>query len=197
MSCASPLDLQTLADYWAGELDAAAEERVEEHLLGCSECSALLEWLASAVDGVKQLVRGGVPRQVLSPDFVEQLKASGLRAREYAPPAGGEVQCTIAPDDDLLIAHLRADLEAAKQLDIVICGEDGTEFMRMPDVPFAPSSGEVIFNEPAPSAKQMPTNVLRVKLVEPGDAGDRLVAEYTFDHSRWDDSPANPNRVSH
>ncbi len=189
--------MQTLADYWAGELDSAAEERVEEHLLGCSECSEQLEWLPSAVDGVKQLVRGGVPRQVLSPDFVEQLKASGLRAREYAPPAGGEVQCTIAPDDDLLIAHLRADLEGAKQLDVVLCAPDGTEFVRMPDVPFAPSSGEVIVNEPAPAAKQMPNNVLRVKLVEPGDAGDRLVAEYTFDHSRWDDSSANPNRLSH
>ena len=43
---------------------------------------------------------------VVSDSFVKRVAEEGLRIREYAPPAGGGVQCTVTAEDDFLIARL-------------------------------------------------------------------------------------------
>lgn len=188
-TCANPLGLDTLAAYWARDLDAPAEASVEEHILGCGGCTANLEWLVETVAGIKTLVRRGELRTVLSEALLDELKREGLRTREYAPPAGGRVECTIAPDDDLLIGRMAADLSGAERIDLVMCNAEGTEMGRMADIPFQAGHSQVIVNEPAAAARLMDKEVLRVRLVEPQAAGDRLVAEYTFSHSRWNPDP--------
>jgi hypothetical protein len=71
---------------------------------------------------------------VVTDAFLRRAKANGLRVREYAPPAGGSVQCTVTADDDILIGRLAADLAGADHVDLCICDERGVEQSRMRDI---------------------------------------------------------------
>ena len=71
------------------------------------------------------------PTTPLSESFVQAAVAKGLRVREYAPPAGGRVQCTVTAEDDLLIARLAAELGRSKRVDVSLCDSLGREQMRM------------------------------------------------------------------
>ena len=75
---------------------------------------------------------------VVSETFLKRTAEDGLRVREYAPPAGGSVQCTVSAEDDLLIGRLAANLSGAKRVDLSLCDERGVEQLRLPDIPFQP-----------------------------------------------------------
>lgn len=42
-----------------------------------------------------------------------------MRIREYRLPPNGSVNCTVAPDDELLVTRLEAPLEGVERLDAV------------------------------------------------------------------------------
>jgi anti-sigma factor RsiW len=42
MSCANPVDVAVLTDYWLAALAKSEEEAVEEHLFGCDACGERL-----------------------------------------------------------------------------------------------------------------------------------------------------------
>jgi hypothetical protein len=95
------------------------------------------------------------------------------------------VQCTVSADDDLLIGRLNADLSHAKNLDISLCGADGTERMRLEDIPFRPTATSVAFQQPIGYAKAAPSDVMIARLLSVDDSGSRqLLGEYTFIHTR-------------
>ena len=135
MSCSHPLDTAVLADYWAAALMDSEEEAVELHLLECDECGARLREVIALAEGVCDLARQGTLRMVVSETFLQRAAAEGLRVREYAPPPGGSVQCTVTLEDDFLIGRLAADLSGAKRVDLSICDERGVEEIRLPDLP--------------------------------------------------------------
>jgi hypothetical protein len=58
-SCARPIPLATLVEYWLGELDEGHDTPLEEHLLGCGDCSASLQSLVDIAGGIRAAVRGG------------------------------------------------------------------------------------------------------------------------------------------
>ncbi|MBE0657425.1 MAG: hypothetical protein IH602_07020 [Bryobacteraceae bacterium] len=185
MSCPSPLDAATLADYWLALLPAAAEDSVEQHLFECDHCGARLREAVSLVDGIRALAREGSLRMVVSQTFLERATAAGLRLREYAPAPGGSVQCTVTAEDDLLIARLSADLQGAGRVDLCLCDGNGVEQRRSADIPFRPNSGVVVYQESMAFAKAAPTSTMIVRLVAFDEAeGERLLGEYTFNHTR-------------
>lgn len=183
--CREPIDLQELTAYWLGELQAAAEEKVEAHFLGCASCAGRLEWLAALSEGVRAVVRTGRLGMVVSLPFIQALKAAGFRLREYSVAPGGRVSCTITAADHAVVSRLRAPLGGVTRVDVVqrvrAGGEDWPE-IRLEDVPFDPASGEVLVVHPG-VLRTMPAHTAVTRLVAVGDAGETPIGEYTFAHT--------------
>ncbi|HQW37639.1 MAG TPA: hypothetical protein PLK52_00975 [Usitatibacteraceae bacterium] len=180
MTCGRPIDFESLVAWWLGE--ASSDDAIEEHLLACAHCSGRLEWLAALPDGVRAVVREGRVSMVVSAPFVESMRRSGLRLREYRLDPGGSVNCTIRADDDAVVSRLRAPLAGVKRLDVVRAQEAGPE-ERIADVPFDAAAGEVLLVPSAAWLKTMPAFTTRTRLVAVGEAGETQVGEYTFVHS--------------
>ena len=179
----SPVDTNLLADYWLAELPDAEEASLEEHLLGCDECGGRLREMIDLANGIRTLAREGNLRVVLSSSFLDRLKSQGVRVREYLVPRGGGVACTVTKADDLLIGRLAADLATAGHVDVAFYDEAGTELRRLQDVPFSAAGREVIFNEPIAQARLYPAHTILVKLLAVDEQGERLLGEYTFNHT--------------
>lgn len=183
--CSAPILLATLAEYWLGELDAAREAPLEEHLLGCGQCSAALQVLADLGDGIRALWRAGALRAVVSGAFLERLAASGLRLREYRVPAGGSVNCSVAPQDDLVIARMAAPLAGVERVDLVLInlGPAGEERLR--DVAFDAAAGEIVLVPYTDALRAAAERTARVQVLAVAGEGERLLGEYTFHHAPW------------
>ena len=185
VNCSNPIDAALLADYWLAALASSDEEAVEEHLLGCDRCGARLREVIALAEGVRSLAREGTLRMIVSDAFLQRAAEEGLRVREYAPPSGGGVQCTVTAEDDILIGRLAANLSGAKRIDLCVCDERGVELGRLPDIPVNPAAGSVAFQESITFAKAAPTSKMIVRLVALDETGgERLLGEYTFNHTR-------------
>ncbi|HEY6147890.1 MAG TPA: hypothetical protein VIZ69_09335 [Thermoanaerobaculia bacterium] len=187
MSCPNPIDAGILADYWIGALPGGGpeEESVEEHLFDCDECGDRLRDVIALAEGVRALAREGSLRMVVSEAFLRSAAEDGLRIREYAPPPGGGVQCTVTAEDDLLISRLAADLSGAARVDLCICDENGVVKARMADIPVHSEAGGITFQEDIAMVKAAPTHKMIARLVAVDPAGsERLLGEYTFNHTR-------------
>jgi hypothetical protein len=167
-----------------GALDGAEEEAVELHLLDCDECGGRLREVMALAEGVRKIARQGSLRMVVGDVFLERVAAEGLRVRQYAPAAGGGVECTVTAEDDFLIGRLAADMRGAKRVDLCIFDGRGVEQMRLADIPFS-SGGEVVYQESMTFAKGSPSMRMMARLVGFDDAGvERVLGEYTFNHTR-------------
>ena len=184
-SCLNPIAAAVLADYWLGALAGAEEEAVEEHLLACDPCGERLREVIALVEGVRNLAREGCLRMVVSEAFLRRAAEEGLRVREYAPPPGGGVQCTVAAEDDILIGRLAANLTGAKRVDLSICDQNGAEQLRLRDIPIHSGATSVVYQESITFAKAMPTSTMIARLVTFDEVrGEQLLGEYTFNHTR-------------
>jgi hypothetical protein len=143
--CSNPIDAAVLADYWLGLLAGPDEGAVEEHLFECDRCGARLREVIALAEGIRGLAREGCLRMIVSDAFLQRAAGEGLRVREYAPPAGGGVQCTVTAEDDLLIGRLAANLTGVTRVDLCICDERGVEQFRLPDIPVRPGAGSVAY----------------------------------------------------
>jgi anti-sigma factor RsiW len=179
------ISLETLIAYWLGELPAAAQEPLEEHLFACASCSARLEELAALASGIRAAVREGKVKAMISAPFLDALKRQGLRIREYRVPPGGRVNCTLRADDDAVVSRLQAPLAGVKRIDALQRLELGGEVFetRLEDVPFDPAAGEVLSLPSAAGLRKLPAHTLRVRLVAVDEAGERPLGEYTFAHT--------------
>jgi hypothetical protein len=191
VSCANPIDAAVLADYWLAALPASEEETVEEHLLACDHCGARLREAIALAEGIRQIAREGSLRMIVSDEFLKRAAEEGLRIRQYAPPAGGSVQCTVTAEDDFLIARLAANLAGARRVDLSICDGRGIEQLRLPDIPAGPNATGVVYQESITFAKAMPSSKLIARLITFDESGaERLLGEYTFNHTRTIPGPA-------
>jgi hypothetical protein len=185
MNCTNPIDAAVLADYWLVALAKPEEEAVEEHLFMCDECGARLREIIALEEGIRKIAREGSLLMVVSDAFLKRAAEEGLRVREYSPPNGGGVQCTVTAEDDLLIGRLASDLSGAKRVDLCICDPRGVERLRLPDIPFDPGAGSIAFQQSIRYAKAAPSETMIARLVSMDDAGgERLLGEYTFNHTR-------------
>lgn len=183
MTCGNPIAHDTLVAYWLGELPSEREAALEEHLFGCVHCTGQLDGLAAFAAGVRAAVRQGGIGVVVSEPFVEAMKQSGLRLREYRLEPGDSVNCTIRTEDDAVVSRIRAPLAGVKQLDVVRLRDDSGPEMRLTDVPFDADSGEVLLIPSAARLKAMPAFTMRMRLVAVGEAGENGIGEYTFHHA--------------
>jgi hypothetical protein len=186
VTCANPIAAAILADYWLAALPEPEQEIVELHLLSCDECGARLREVIALAEGVRRLAREGSLRMIVSDAFLNRVSEEGLHVREYAPPPGGGVQCTVTAGDDFLIGRLSANLSGAKRVDLCVCDERGVEQLRLPDIPVNANTGSVVYQESITFAKGAPSNKLIVRLVsvEEGSGKEQLLGEYTFNHTR-------------
>ena len=185
MNCVKPLDAAILADYWLAALPESEEEAIEEHLFACDECGALLREVLALAEAIRNLARQGSLLMVVSDAFLKRVAEEGLRVREYTPPIGGSVACTVTAEDDFLIGRLTADLSAAKRVDLCICDKRGAEKLRLADIPFNSRASSVAFQQSITYAKAAPSETMIARLVTIDDAGgEHLLGEYTFNHTR-------------
>ena len=119
---------------------------------------------------------------IVTPSFLDTASREGLRLREYVVPPGGRVACTVTAQDDLLIARMRADFTGVSNLDVLLQVEDQPE-VRIKDVPVSPDAHELIMVQAMPAARRLGRSVLRYRLVAPEGAGERILGDYTFDHT--------------
>lgn len=173
----------TLLAWWLDELDEEEANEVEAHLFECDECETRLRELLRLGDAVSRALLQGHVAGAVSRRFVDRLREDGLQLREYRLPAGGSVACTVAPDDDLVVSYLQAPLDGVRQLDAVFDDHTGTH--RATHVPFDATANEVAFIAPTALLKTWGKARQHVRLLAVSQAGERVVGEYTFNHTPW------------
>jgi hypothetical protein len=185
MNCTNPIDATVLADYWLAALSDSEEEAVEEHQLQCDQCGTRLREVIAMAEGVRSLAREGSLRMVVSEKFLERAAREGMRVREYTPPPGGEVQCTVTAEDDLLIGRLAANLSGAARVDLCICDDQGVVQQGFSDVPVHSGTSSIVFQESITLARAAPSYKMIARLIAFDDSGgEHLLGEYTFNHTR-------------
>ena len=191
MSCSTPVDTGILTDYWLGILVAEEEESIEEHLFSCDTCGIRLQEVIALADGIRNVARQGNLLRIVDDEFLKRAAGENKRVREYAPPSGGSVQCTVSAEDDFLIGRLAADLSSARRIDLILSGDDGKEQGRLEDIPFRATVGSIAFQQPIEYAKGAPSGVMIARLVSTDGSGEKeLLGEYTFVHTRTIPGPA-------
>lgn len=191
-SCQSPLALDTLLAYWLGELSPDSTEQVEEHYLGCAECSQRLEQLATLAGGVRALARTSGVDMVINDEIVHRLTQDGLHVREYRITRNGSVNCTVSPEDDFVVGRLEAPLKGVQRVDLLTLDSDGNTQTRQQDIPFIADSGSVVLSPGIDKLRAMPAFILRVRLLAVDDRGEHTLGDYTFNHSpHAPQSPSN------
>ena len=182
MTCQDSISFETLVAYWLGEVPEARAAATEEHLFGCAQCTKRLEALVALASGVRSAVKDGKVSMVVSERFVEAMREAGFRLREYRVQPGGSVNCTISPDDDAVVSRLRVPLAGVNRLDLIRLRAGAPE-LRVTDVPFAAQAGEVLVIPSAAWLKTMPEFTMRMRLIAVGEAGEKPIGDYTFNHS--------------
>lgn len=175
---------ETLLGYWLDELPEDEAGRFEEHLFACEACTRRLSALAVLSSAIREATLAGEFGYIVPAQFVERMKQAGLTVREYHLDPGGSVNCTIAPTDDLVCAHVAADLSEVGQLDVVI-EDEGSGRQRLRDVPFEKGKGGVTVVPSARVLRGLGVARQRMRLVAAGESGDREIGIYTFNHAPY------------
>jgi hypothetical protein len=182
LACEAPLDPARLVDYWFGDLPPASEAEVEEHLFSCGRCSARLRAFVALGEGVRRLAHEGAVPVFVSPSYLDKAAREGLRTREYRLAPGDRVACTVTAEDDLLVSRLVGEFSGVSRLDVVVQAE-GHPDHRLEDVPVGAGTRELIMVQAMPAMRTLGRASMRMRLVSHEGGGERLLGEYTFDHT--------------
>lgn len=179
-------DEQTLLAYWLGETDDARTEAIDLHLLGCDPCGRTLDELVALGDAVRRAFDAGLVHAFVGAPFVQRLIDEGRRVREYRLAPNGSVNCSAAPEDEVLVARIQAPLEDVERVDAVLrlSFAQDAEY-RAEDIPFDPASGEILMVPKIAIVRGLPAHVLTVRLMAHGEGPERTIGEYRLNHSPW------------
>lgn len=140
MSCAAPVSWEELVLYWAGDLASEQTTRLDEHLMGCADCSAQSARVAALVQGLRDLIPPVVTRAALA-----RLRARGTRIEEntFSP---GRQTVVFRRGIDLLVHRLAGvDLAGAKRVRVAVRVEStGALLVEDPNAPFDVEDGVLI-----------------------------------------------------
>jgi hypothetical protein len=139
VTCAAPIAFDTLVALWCGELDPARADELDEHLFGCDDCARAAERLGELIGGLREVIP-----PVISHAHRDRLVAAGKRLLLTPVSAGVDARAVFAPDVDLLVHVLRADLTGAERVDVELVDEHGAVRLQLVGVPFDPRAGEVL-----------------------------------------------------
>jgi len=182
-SCQSPLAWDTLLAYWLGELAPDHDAVVEEHYLGCDQCSQRLAWLTHLGTALRSLMQQSGVSIVLNDQFVHKLAEDGLHVREYRVPQNGSVNCTVTPSDDIVVAYLEAPLAEVTRLDLVYLDPMGIPQTRQEDIPFSVERSNVVFSTRIDTLRALPSTTLHVRLLAVDADGEHPLGDYRFHHT--------------
>jgi hypothetical protein len=181
-ACLAPLAPPELLQYWLGELDAARELTLDEHLFACGACSERLRAIVELGAAVRQTFLGGWLSIVLPEPFLHRIKEAGFKVREYDLAAGDSVNCTVTPDDDFVVSYLHAPLAGVQRLDVLI--DDSTSGQsRASDVAFDAAAGVLAAVTSTAYLRTLKRSQQRVRLVAVQGTAERVLGDYTFNHS--------------
>jgi hypothetical protein len=179
-ACTTPA--QDLLAYWLGELDEAHELRLEEHLFACAACTQRLGAVVALGAAIRAELLRGTFSFVTTAPFMRKIKEAGWRVREYELSSGGSVACTVTPDDDFVVSYLHAPLHDVRRLDVLI--DDTTSGKhRANDVAFDSETGTLAAVTSTAYLRTLGRSQQRVRLVAVDGAEERVIADYTFNHS--------------
>jgi len=171
---------ETLVALWAGELAEAEAARVDDHLFSCDACAAASERLAHVVGGL----RAKLPF-VISHAHQKRLVSSGTRMLVTPLDPGvdptNRKRARFAPDVDLLIFALRADISRATRVDVDIASPTGSPGYALEDVPFDREKGEILVACQRHFEGMFPADpIFTVHAVESGER--RPLGQYVVTH---------------
>ena len=166
-----------------GELPEDETLAVEDHVLGCDGCAALLERLLDLGDAIAQVTRTGGAFLLAGPALVNRLEQQRMVTRTYRIAPGGQVSCTVGAQDVYTAMHLALDTHGVERLDLVY--ESPSASYRVEDLPFDPAGGELVFVQPAEYLRTLSTERKTLRLVAVDDEGERVVGEYVLNHTAY------------
>lgn len=137
--CASPISHQTLVALWTGELSEEEAGPLEEHLFECDPCSEASRRLGLLITEIRAHLPG-----ILTHAHRARLADAGMRIHNTEVRAGIDARAFFAPDIDLLVHVLHADLAGVDRVDLELVLGEGPPVIAFEDVPFDPVSGEVL-----------------------------------------------------
>lgn len=188
--CEAPIAFEELAAHWNGELDEARSLEIDEHVFSCDRCEARLAWVAALGEGVVSTLREGGVAFEASGALLNCMARDRLLTRQYTLRPGETVACTVAPDDDFLVAILLLPTGAVSSMagdmrvDLELRQGDGPR-QRLEDVPVDVTRSCVVATLPAHFTHADPSELRRLRLFridEDADAEEELAA-YTLDHT--------------
>jgi hypothetical protein len=180
--CSRGASFGDLLDYWIGDLDQGAIDRVEAHVFECAECAERLADIATIAAAVADAVRGASVQCVISDAVLNKLSRDGVRIRTYAPEPGTFIPCAIWPEDDLVVSRLRGDFSGYDELTLVLKGDEGPELSRNVDIPLISGTHEILTATSASRLRRLPS--MRLRLIVSGKRGDtqQVIGEYGLEH---------------
>jgi hypothetical protein len=130
-----------LVDYWAGALEVAESDAIEQHVFSCEACTAALAGVAR----IAEAFRAAEP-PVVGADEVAALRARGLVVEDNPVDAGARRTVEFPRGVDVIIHHLRGlDLARAERVQVIIRVEStGALILDDPLAPFDRERGEVL-----------------------------------------------------
>ena len=138
-ACANPIPFETLLALWTGEVPNQAAATLEEHLFSCDECAPAFERFAGLAIGLREFIPA-----VISHDHRDRLLAQGARICNTPVEANRLAHARFAPELDLLVHVLKADLSGADRVDLEAIAPDATWQFLFELVPFDRTTGEVL-----------------------------------------------------
>jgi hypothetical protein len=161
------------------ELDESERDRVDEHLLGCSDCAATAEQLAVVGEEITALVRTASVSVVVTARARAELERAGLITRTYALRPGDIVPCTVDALDRYVLTELSAELAGVRRVDLVVGDR------RLEDIPFDTEKGSVEYVSPGEVLRALPSMTLPLRLVAVDGASERDLGSYTLEHTAY------------
>jgi len=175
--CQSPIALETLVAYWAGDLETLESDRVEEHVMGCASCAAA----SARVAAITETLRAQIP-PIVSPEAVAKLRARGVRIVDNPMHPCETKQAVFSSDIDELLHRLGGlDLSNATRVTVTVSvKETGDVLLRNDDAPFDREAGEVLI-ACQKHFSALPPNIV-IEVESHTDAGKQHPAVYTIPH---------------
>jgi hypothetical protein len=176
------LSVGRLIEYYLGQLPAEATTAVEDHIFACAACGAQLDALHRTADAMVSLVRRGEIASGATTALANRMARDRLNVRHYLMHPGEVLDCTVGHDDDFMMGRLVLPEGDFERLDMRILDANGSEMMRVDDIPIDARSRHAMIVIPGRPAQAYESAVSHYVLVIPSEAGDREVARYVMAH---------------
>ena len=181
--CAQPISPAEVIEYWAGELDAAAATRVEDHVFTCAGCAAMLAEGEVLARSVRLAVRSGTFHAAVSDAVLNRLARDGARMRTFVVSPGDVVPCAVWEDDDVIVTRLRGDFSGVDAASVVATLANGQELSRSDAVPIRPGQQELIEATAAALIRQLPAITVVFRVTASRGGREEVIGDYTLEHA--------------